>query len=83
MKDGTWVEISKDQMAGVGGVAVWVSDGVVGHYHSLADEHEDTEKVLNDYASGYRCDPQEISVVWSIFDDGEEVRSGQYTFNVE
>jgi hypothetical protein len=43
MKNGIWIEISKDRMAGVGGVAIWVSDGVVGHYCSLASEQEDIE----------------------------------------
>jgi hypothetical protein len=65
------------------GKAIWVSDGVVGHYCSLEDEREDIQEVLDDYASGYRCDPQAIIVNWSLFDDGDEVRSGRHTFNVE
>jgi hypothetical protein len=79
----TWTETNKDRMADVGGRAIWVSDGVVGHYRSLEDEYEDMEKVLDDYAGGYKCNSQEITVDWYLFDDGDEVQSGRYTFNVE
>jgi hypothetical protein len=82
-KTKVWTEISKNRMADVGGKAIGVSDGVVGHYRSLEDEREDIQDFLDDYASGYRCDPQAITVNWSLFDDGDEVRSGRHTFNVE
>lgn len=80
-KTKTWTETGKDQMADVEGVAIFVADGTVGHYRHLGYEH--VEEALDDYANGYKCDPQEITVSWSVFDNGEEVRSGQYTFNVE
>jgi hypothetical protein len=68
-------------VTGGAGRVLFVEDGTVGHYATLA-AGEDVAAALNDYAAGYDCDPQTITVRWHLFEHGEEVDRGQHSFEV-
>jgi hypothetical protein len=76
-----WTEGWRDGMAEVAGRALFVEDGTVGHYARLG-EGEDVASALDDYAAGYDCDPQTVTVRWHLFECGEEVDGGRYSFEV-
>jgi hypothetical protein len=76
-----WTEGWLDGMAEVAGRALFVEDGTVGHYATLA-AGEDVASALDDYAAGHDCDPQTITVRWHLFEHGEEVGRGQHSFEV-
>jgi hypothetical protein len=60
---------------------LFVEDGTVGHYATLA-AGEDVASALDDYAAGYDCDPQTVTVRWHLFECGEEVDGGRHSFEV-
>jgi hypothetical protein len=76
-----WTEGWRDGMTEVAGRALFVEDGTVGHYARLG-EGDTVGAVLADYAAGYDCDPQTVTVRWHFFEGGAEVGAGGYVFEV-
>jgi hypothetical protein len=76
-----WTEMHGRGMADVPGRSLWVEDGVVGHYTTL-EGGDDPREALADYAATYQGDPGETRVWWRLFEDGKEVDSGTYTFDI-
>jgi hypothetical protein len=68
-------------VTGGAGRVLFVEDGTVGHYATLA-AGEDVASALDDYAAGHDYDPQTVEVRWYLFEDGEEVDKGRHSFDV-
>jgi hypothetical protein len=78
-----WAEIGQDRMTGVPGLALFVHDGTLGHYHHMAPG-EAVEQALADYAAGYDSDRgDEIEVDWHMYKDGKEAYSGRHAFEMK
>ena len=75
-----WTQASADTMAATTGRKLWVEDGTVGHYADIGIA-ESTSMLLADYAVGYDAgDAREVEVSWRLYEDGEEVDCGAYSF---
>jgi hypothetical protein len=79
-----WIESVPAELEGASAPAraLWVADGVLGHYAEMAPK-DTVAALLDDYAAGYDAgdEPHEITVEWSLYDHGECVDSGEHTWD--
>jgi hypothetical protein len=72
-------DAGQDAMTETTGRVLFVGDGQVGHFVTLPDDATALD-ALTDYAAGYDCPPQEITVRWHLYEDGQEKDAGRYAF---
>jgi hypothetical protein len=79
-----WIESVPADLAGddAPARALWVADGTLGHYAEMQSE-DTVPALLADYAAGYAAgdEPHEITVQWSLYDHGECIDCGEYTWD--